>query len=685
MKSPISVSAALLALLVGCSTSDGPDPIATDVPDVNADDLSAPPADVVIVEDEGPPPDEGIPEGDAEVVASEPLVVPYDEHCDNLNPRFCGLPWPSDRWVVPDEATVSGVRLNYDPLAVPGGTESFDVSFYNRLDGFSPSSQIVTLFDEPADLSGAAGPDDIAASLAADHPTVILDLQTGERVPHWVENDARAQSPEETLLYLRPASRLAPGRAYAVAIRGLSGQSGMPIAPSELFVAYRDGLPLAEPALEARRAGMTPVFAALEAAGMERSGLISAWRFVTASDQSTRGTLMAMRAAALEALGNDGLGCTVTSVEEDFAKTGARRVRGTFTVPWFMTAPVTPAALVRDEAGLPILQGTEEVGFTLIVPASLLASDTPGPLITWGHGLFGEAEGTVSGKELMAAMDASGSVVVGTDWHGMSSKDLPFLATALIDVSKFYMVGENLMQGMINQIALTRTFLGTCREAPELLTPSGTSPIDPTRSHFVGGSQGSILGGTYLTVAPDIERGALIVGGANFSFMIERSIHFATFEAILAPVHKSRLIIGTLMALSQHVWDMGESAAWLGAAAEGLEGVGPKRFVYLIAKNDAQVPNLSSDIAARIAGMSAINGSVRSPWGVPTIEPPVDGSGFIAFDVGDPPNPEGNLSPLADAGGHGSVGFVPAATEMIAHFLETGTILDVCEGPCVFE
>lgn len=683
----------VLPLILSCggTADDGadvPTDTASDVASDGSAETQSP--DVIPVEDTGPVDDEGTApdEGDDPPdVGPSPRVVPFSAGCENINPLYCGLPWPSDRYLEPDETSSTGFRVAYEAQAVPGyAGQDFDVSFYNRFDGFSPSSQIITLFAEPADLSGVAGSAEIADSLADDHPTVLLDLETGERVAHWVENDARAESPEETLFYVRPATRLAPGRAYAVAIRGVNGVSGAPLEPSEAFIAFRDGLPLAEAALEARRSGFEEVFAALEGAGVERASLIIAWRFRTASDESTRGTLLAMRAAALEELGDDGIGCKITSVQDDFKQTGARRIRGTYTVPWFMSAPLAPATLVRDQAGVPILQGTEEIGFTAIVSAAALQA--PGPLITWGHGLFGEAEGTISNKAVIAAAEASGAVVVATDWHGMSKKDLPFLASALIDVSKFYMVGENLMQGMINKVALTRSFLGVCAQAPELLTPDGASPIDPdpSRSYFVGGSQGSILGGTYLTLAPDIERGALVVGGATFSFMIERSIHFKTFELVLQPAHESRLVVGALMALSQHVWDMGESAAWLGAAKDGLDGVGPKRFVYLIAHNDAQVPNLSSDIAARIAGLGVLDASVRKPWGVPVVTPPLTDSAYIAFDVGDPPNPEGNLAPEADAGGHGSVGFVPAASKMIADFLATGEIdVDCGGGACVFE
>ena len=164
--------------------------------------------------------------------------------------------------------------------------------------------------------------------------------------------------------------------------------------------------------------------------------------------------------------------------------------------------------------------------------------------------------------------------------------------------------------------------------------------------------------------------------------MIERSIHFNTFEAMLTPSYENRLATGVLMVLSQHVWDNGETGAWLGAAKEGLPGIGPKEFIYLVAKNDAQVSNLSSDLAMRSMGVPVHEDSVIKPWGVPVVSTPHMGSAYIAMDVGDRDVPEGNLSPDVDDGGHGNVGLTPEAQEMIMHFLYSGEVISTCNGEC---
>ena len=61
------------------------------------------------------------------------------------------------------------------------------------------------------------------------------------------------------------------------------------------------------------------------------------------------------------------------------------------------------------------------------------------------------------------------SILVGTDWQGMSRDDLATVGNSLQNVSDFPMVAERLIQGMVNQWVLTRSFQGTCRELPDLL------------------------------------------------------------------------------------------------------------------------------------------------------------------------------------------------------------------------
>ncbi|HEY6637403.1 MAG TPA: hypothetical protein VIZ61_06940 [Solirubrobacterales bacterium] len=66
--------------------------------------------------------------------------------CDPLDPSVCLYPWPNDFFTVPDRATDTGRRLDLDPESTPENAagKHIDVSDFNRNDGFSPGSPIVT-------------------------------------------------------------------------------------------------------------------------------------------------------------------------------------------------------------------------------------------------------------------------------------------------------------------------------------------------------------------------------------------------------------------------------------------------------------------------------------------------------------------------------------------------------------
>jgi hypothetical protein len=88
----------------------------------------------------------------------ELVEVPQDEGCDNINPLHCMFPFPSNAFLSEDPTTVTGYRVNYTKTSVPGsGTfRQVEIPGLNRLDGMSPSTQILTAFDEDPVLTGVA-------------------------------------------------------------------------------------------------------------------------------------------------------------------------------------------------------------------------------------------------------------------------------------------------------------------------------------------------------------------------------------------------------------------------------------------------------------------------------------------------------------------------------------------------
>ncbi|MDA0638907.1 hypothetical protein OUY22_36320, partial [Nonomuraea sp. MCN248] len=143
--------------------------------------------------------------------------------CDPIDPAACLLPFPNDHYIVADRRTETGRRVAFPVEAMPRSAAGvpIDPAEWNRSDGFSPGSMILTLVPR-LDLArtGAAPITDIGASLDRDAPIVLLDLDTGERRPYWAELDANAPE-DRRLLIVRPARNLTEGHRYAVALRDL--------------------------------------------------------------------------------------------------------------------------------------------------------------------------------------------------------------------------------------------------------------------------------------------------------------------------------------------------------------------------------------------------------------------------------------------------------------------------------
>jgi hypothetical protein len=107
-----------------------------------------------------------------------------------------------------------------------------------------------------------------------------------------------------------------------------------------------------------------------------------------------------------------------------------------------------------------------------------------------------------------------------------------------------------------------------------------------------------------------------------------------------------------------------------------------------ISINDAQVPMLSSDRAARTAGMTVLNHSMYHPYGLETADGPfTEGSVVVYWDGGYDAMPDTNAAPpIGDAGkAHNEIGPILQVNEMIEEFLLDGIITDTCDGGCTFD
>ena len=628
-----------------------------------------------------------------EIQVTLPTIVAVEQTtgCDNLNPIHCMLPFPSDAFLIEDNSTMTGLRVNYaeNTLPVSGSLsnsgENAEIESLNLMDGMSPSTQIMTAFSTLPNLTGVADQYTVGLSMETGHATTLLNIDTGEKIAHWVETDARADDAEATILFIRTMRSLEPNTAYGIGISGLG------VTPSTAFQAILDGQQTDAPDVEARQNSMAVLINALNESGHDVANLDEAWQFHTASLDSIVGPTLSMRADALDRLGDDGIGCTIEDVDDDWmddTDADFRRIIGTYTVPQYLEWQNPPSKISTDANGTPQFVENAEIPFTLVIPKILADNNESGPLVVFGHGFLGNGRSTVS-TAAIGWMQEYEVAMIGTSISGWSGSDMDTIFMGLANISYFEHQSDRLQQMLVNQMALARTFKGVCSDIAELYN-NGTNLVDSSDVHYMGYSLGGIYGASITAFSPDIDRAALWVGGSGFSTFIERSTNYATFADgfVLPQAYPERNDRAVLIAVCQHMWDATDAETWLRFAENGYgDEIGPFNVLSTISVNDAQVPGLSSDRSARTAGMPVLNGSMRLPYGIDVADGPITGSAIVYWDGGYDAMPDTNAAPpLGDAGlAHNEIAPIIQVNSMVEDFLMTGIINDTCNGSCTFD
>ena len=660
-----------LCLLLACGDDDGST-------DTTAD---AGPVDAMAGPDMGP---EGI------------IVL---EGCDNSQDMRCFLPWPSSVFLRDDPATETGYRIDVPEEHLPreraGGPIDRSAPWEN-FDGFSPSTALMAGFWGKVDDSTLADELHIADTLQPSSQTLILDADTGELVAHFAEIDKWAdQDANTTTLYMRPATRLQENHRYVAAIRtGLPLEDGTEAEPSDFFLALREG-ETGNAAVEARQPAMDEIFGLFETAGVNRSELLLAWDFHTASGKSLRGDLLTMwdDTKARWETRVDGIGtCTVESVEMDVNDSLWKRIRGTFTVPLYMDGPNDGARAQRDSDGNVIYNGTAEAPFEIAIPPSVrdrvMAGEGPGRGMMHGHGLLGAANQTSSGG-VRVLLERSAMVGFGTDYWGLSDGDLPYLVSEILqNFGKFDALGERLMQGTINSLVLMKTFApgGSCAELPEMqidVEGEMRPAMNAEELYYYGISQGGIMGGTLAALSDTIDRYILQVGAVNYSTLVRRSRDFEYYEFLLATTYPRKIDRDWLVVSTQNAWSLAEPDAYVGhILADPLPGVDitDRRILFQTSRYDTEVSNIASDMAAREMGLGVLDSSVYEPWEVPVLTEDSVPSAYVIYHLSEvEPLELGTREPDEDNSAHGDLRYQEEVLEQIELFSRPdGSVVDTC-------
>ncbi len=608
--------------------------------------------------------------------------VPAD--CDPLVPTQCGFPFPSNLWTIADPSTPTGLRVKFGAETLPVHREvgAVDPAIVADSDGFSPGQAPMTHLPG-ATVTGLPTQHDIDASLDAGSPTILLDVERGQLVPHFAELDMTAADDGDRAFLIRPVVRLRDGARYIVAIRGVVDGEGEPLAPTDGFRALRDDIATADGRIEGRRALYDDLFAQLDDVGVGREDLQIAWDYTTASTADHVSRLLHMRDVALDLVGEQGPTYVVDEVVDDPNPMIRRRIEGRFTVPLFLDSPDPGGGLVYGDDGLPAVQGEAEYPFIVQIPISAVGGSAG--LLQNGHGLLGSR---YEGRDgCFAAMGEQGTyVTVAVDMIGMASADEPTAVAALIeDPLVFRPFVDRQLQGMVNQLLVMRMMSGRFTAEP-LLTELDVT-IDPTRRFYRGDSQGGIMGTTYMAVSTDVERGLLGEPGAPYNLLLSRSVDFEPFFNFFRVAYGSQREIQIMLGLLQMLWDRIEPTGFLPfVTTDPLPNTPPHRVLLHAAVGDHQVTPLGAHLIARAIGARLLEPAARDVWGIEHAEGQVDGSALVEFDFGElvPPLPDSNAPTTADESTdpHDWVCLQQPSVDQGIAFFETGIVTNYCEGSC---
>ena len=430
-----------------------------------------------------------------------------------------------------------------------------------------------------------------------------------------------------------------------VALRKLKTASGRAIAPTFGFRALRDRRATGSKAINARRASMRKVFRPLRRAGVARGeprprlGLHGRQprarrpgRCCTCATRPSR-RWATRDLADLKPEGRSPAFAITADTPTPADPEIARIVAGTVSVPCYLqnAGCAVGAGFNRGAGGLPEQEpgNTYAAPFRCVIPRDVPAGG--GRALLYGHGLLGSPldSDDSAQAQLKTLAHQQGFTVCGTYWSGLSDanggEDTGQAAAAIQDLSKFGAITDRLQQGMLNMLFLGRAMVAADGFRAQ---PAFAGAFDASQRLFYdGNSQGGIEGGALTAIAPDFDRAVLGVVGMNYSTLLQRSVDFAPFRALLERAYRNPLDRILIYSLLTNLWDRGESNGYARhMTTKPLPRTPPHEVLLHVALGDHQVAPVTAEVMARTIGARVWDkldpgrsADVEPFWGIPAL------------------------------------------------------------------
>ncbi|MGZ6094590.1 MAG: hypothetical protein ACXWUG_21315, partial [Polyangiales bacterium] len=565
-------------------------------------------------------------------------------------------PYPSNRYTKPDSTSATGLRVDLRPettgdsvlMAYPKTMADLDT-----IDGFSTVGGVYVSFSGEVDPATFTRPLD--GYSGADAPAVMIDVdekspEKGKTVGllplYATTSDGLYDytSQDDTLVF-QPAKPLRPRTKYLFVLTNrVKTRGGDQVQPSADTIALLDGTTKDAYADSVRAA--LPI---LEASGTPRASVTLATVFTT---ETVHDELVAAAKAARATEPPKPSDLTVVEQTDT-------RVRFKFTYPAPEYRKPKPDGRFEMAGGAPKVQSIAQL--ETLVAFSDATKSGPRPIVIFGHGLGGDKEGVWGTAERLAALGDKGVAVFGIDApeHG-SRSTVPKDSATLASVFAFFGIDsasktesfvisrarDNFRQMALDQLELVRLIkeLSTLDVLP-VGAPDGVPDLDTTKILYLGHSFGSVMGGTIAAIAPEIRAATWNVGGAGLTTLLRDSATFKFIIDALRPAGTPPGDVNRFFATIQAIVDPGDAVNYAKyVTLEGLPGVDgwtARDLLLQEVSGDAIVPNSTSELLARAAGLIHELPARHEVPGLKTAGGPVTGNlpggatgVFAQFEVG---------------------------------------------------
>jgi hypothetical protein len=581
------------------------------------------------------------------------------------------LPFPSDLYLVEDASTPGGRRIDLNPANTPSQENMFDAFPFmrdqlDRLDGFGTSASVTFGFsgeigtrEENGDTFIVTPPDSLAISpadtLLPGTPAVLIDIdadspERGRAVPLFLEylSDRDSHAHGQHYLLCEPAFALRPKTTYALALTtSLTDKSSRCLAPSADTRSLLENPGRGEFGLLGEE-----VPAALQALAdggfIKDAGDISALTVFTT--QSIEEELLA---ATRQILASDPPKVVAGSLQTSPGTEGvALVVSGKFTAADYQTE----AGTFEIAAGDPVLQGTSELEFELLIPETTADHGPPFPIVIYQHGLMGQKEEDRGAKRAQARAGFA-SLAIDAVLHGSRKAASGWEVTNFfgidLDSGTFDMplLRDNFRQSFLDIVSLAELAddLATYDLLPEG-APDGVPELLSRPVYLSGHSLGGIIAAGAVALSPRIAIANLSAGGGSLpTNLFMRSDIFGTFIDMLRPEDTSAADVKRFMPILQILTERGDPVNLARLAIDqppDLPGAASKHVLFQEVIDDSFVPNTANEALARAFGLSHLRPVLREVFGLAAHDEPMSlnnvqdvTAGFFQFDLlsnGDP-------------------------------------------------